>query len=71
MLLTKDDFKIGQEVACKHVGNLARRNSGMTLGTVVKVGRKFITVSFNSEGRNPVKFTLEEVIRKRLSITKF
>lgn len=60
MLLTKDDFKVGQVVACKHSGNMARREKGYTLGKVVKSGRKLITVSFNENTDKGIQFKLEE-----------
>ena len=58
MLLTKEDFKIGQKIACKHVGNKARRNKGVTYGEVVKSGKKLVTVQL-SEGVT-VQFELDE-----------
>ena len=59
MLLTKKDFKVGQQVACKYAGNLARKNKGYGLGTVSKVGTKLVTVVF-SEGSKGIQFILED-----------
>ena len=59
MLLTKKDFKVGQQVACRYAGNMARRNSGYRLGTVSKVGTKLVTVVF-SEGSKGIQFIIED-----------
>lgn len=70
MLLTKNDFLIGQEVACKHAGNKARYNQGVTLGTICKVGRKLITVAFDKEEKHTVKFELEETFERDYLLQK-
>lgn len=57
MSLTKDDFKVGQEVACKYSGNMARRRDGYTAGTVTKAGHKLITVKISDD--ESVQFKLE------------
>lgn len=69
MLLTKDDFQKGQVVACKHAGNKARRNKGYTLG-VVKSSGKYVTVGFNEEMKNTVKFILEEKFERDYLLQK-
>lgn len=48
MILTKQDFKIGQEVACRYSGNMARYNEGYKKGVVSKIGRKYITVKIGT-----------------------
>ncbi|MGG0308329.1 hypothetical protein ABEY43_07055 [Priestia megaterium] len=68
MLLTKKDFEIGQEVACKHVGNLSRYNKGYTIGKVTKAGRKLITVAFSEY--NSVQFQLEESFERDYLLQK-
>jgi len=68
MLLTKKDFEIGQEVACKHSGNKARKNEGYTLGTVIKAGRKYITVSFGED--HSIQFELEESFERDYLLQK-
>ena len=60
MLLTKNDFEIGQVVACKHVGNRARYNRGMTLGKVIRISSMYITVAFREDDTKGIKFTLEK-----------
>lgn len=70
MLLTKDDFTIGQIVAAKHSGNKARYDKGYTLGKVVSAGRKYITVSFNEDNSNGIKFILEESFERDYLLQK-
>ena len=57
MNLTKDDFKVGQEVACKYSGNMARRRNGYAVGSVTKAGHKLITVKIDDN--ESVQFRLE------------
>lgn len=68
MILTKEDFKIGQEVACRYAGNLARGNKGYTIGTVTKVGRKLVTVSLG--GNKGVQFEFEDNIERDYLLQK-
>jgi len=67
MLLTRQDFKLGQEVACMHSGNLARRNKGYTLGKVTKCGRKLVTVQLTNQ---TVQFMLEEKFERDYLLQK-
>jgi len=67
MLLTKEDFKVGQEVACAHSGNLARYSKGYTLGKVTKSGRKLITVDL---GNRIIQFQLEESFKRDYLLQK-
>lgn len=60
MILTKEDFKVGNIVVCKHVGNRARYSKGCTFGKVYKVGRKLITIAFDDLGKSTVQFKLDE-----------
>jgi len=67
MLLTKEDFKIGQEVACAHAGNLVRHSKGYTLGKVTKCGRKLVTVQLTNR---TVQFMLEEKFERDYLLQK-
>ncbi|WP_080845612.1 beta barrel domain-containing protein [Cytobacillus gottheilii] len=69
MLLTKNDFKIDQIVACKHAGNKARYDKGYTLGKVKSVGKKYVTVSFSDVGKG-IQFTLEDSFERDYLIQK-
>jgi hypothetical protein len=70
MLLTKEGFQKGQVVACKHSGNKARYSEDYTLGKVVAVSKKYITVSFNENGTNGFKFILEESFERDYLLQK-
>lgn len=60
MILTKNDFKVGQEVAGKYAGNMERWNKGgYKLGTVSKVGNKLVTVKFSEDGKG-VQFLFDD-----------
>lgn len=70
MLLTKDDFKVGQIVALKHAGNKARYDKGYTLGKVSKCGRKLVTVAIEGFSSYSVQFLLEEKFERDYLLQK-
>lgn len=59
ILLTKEDFKKGQEVALKHVNNKARWSKGYTIGKVKSVGKKYVTVIIGISERG-TRFELDD-----------
>lgn len=61
--MNKTDFKKGQTVFVKCVGNAYRKNGDNVLEAIVKtVGSKYITVSLNSW--NDVKFEIDRNFRQ-------
>lgn len=70
MLLTKDNFEIGQVVACKHVGNKARYQEGMTLGTVITLSKKYVTVSSSDGNSKGIKFIIEDNFEREYLLQK-
>jgi len=69
MLLTKEDFKVGQEVACKHVGNKARYGAGVvTYGEVTRSGKKLVTVQLSND--NSIQFEFEESFERDYLLQK-